>query len=1023
MSRWPAVTLLVLLLAALAVACRREEAPPPPPPPVVETPPAPPPVDPLDVALAKADIGEHRAALAALEGLLPTRSDDTSLWAALEREALAAGTAGDLLDRLSVSEAVGGQRALHFALRASLALNAGRPDAALAAAAALETEDPGAAAALRARAARAGAPLDASTLDPSRPADALVLAATAADPRRQREALVAARSVPGWRAALLRGELDLALSDLASVERETGIALADPDPRARLGALLLRLSAAEGPADVSAAAVEAATAAAAQHAGEQAAELLQRAVVADLIRSTPDPALRAARDLIAGRPPGDDPVTARFEASLAEAALAAGEAEEALEASTRALAGEMREGPRREAAWSRARAAYRLCSAPDLEEAARTLPEAEAAVVWGLVAVCEGDLATARPALKAASLPPPAAVDVAQARALAWIGQAQAVEAARQAVGLADAWGPLAARIEARLALERHARLAGQTATAASALADLERIAPTDAVRIEIYARRMCLGVPAVLPPPGPDEPPQATAWRAFAEAPPPEAGEPPAVAAWAVGRRALAAGDWITAARMIRAAMVSLPVARQGRWAPPLALDGADGPSFETDLRAALPGMGQGAEDLVLALHEWSRYRQGVRIGDRVGDDFTRGMEDARATAFRAAWTREQARSLQWLAGTGPFPREQRGQTAQALAEGGRCDRPMGTPPAVVSVRGRFPEAAVLSLHLGDQAGELLVLTADVARVVPVPDPARVRRLVAGWRAALEAGRATGQRTEAAAGDALRAATLDLAGEALSGLPHLVLAVDPDLLLFPWSTLPEQFEGRRFLADIRTVETVLRLGQTIPPGAPPSEGYKPDFYGSGAEPEETIVPPDEAEAEEAAVAGFSGSEIAYVTLPFRRGYAVAREGTDATAADYRATAGGARFVHLAGLGAAPDGGFAWATSRVPLPVLRCTPLHAQLVTLTRPVDPLQQVARARALQDAGARSVLLTLWEVPQPLRSRLLTAMYDALAQDRPPARALAEARSALRSEAAFAADLEDPSSWGAFLILGVP
>jgi len=149
----------------------------------------------------------------------------------------------------------------------------------------------------------------------------------------------------------------------------------------------------------------------------------------------------------------------------------------------------------------------------------------------------------------------------------------------------------------------------------------------------------------------------------------------------------------------------------------------------------------------------------------------------------------------------------------------------------------------------------------------------------------------------------------------------------------------------------------------------------------------------------------------------------VMREGAEATASDYLAQVGGARFVHLAGLGVAPDGGLAWARSRVPLPILHCTPLRAQLVTLSGPADPLQQVARARALLDAGARGVLVALWDVRQPLKSRYLNAVYDSLTQDRPPVRALLEARNVLATEAAYAEGIEDPSTWGAFLLLGVP
>ena len=70
------------------------------------------------------------------------------------------------------------------------------------------------------------------------------------------------------------------------------------------------------------------------------------------------------------------------------------------------------------------------------------------------------------------------------------------------------------------------------------------------------------------------------------------------------------------------------------------------------------------------------------------------------------------------------------------------------------------------------------------------------------------------------------------------------------------------------------------------------------------------------------------------------------------------------------------------------------------------------------ALAAAGARSVLMSLWEVPDASTAVLMEAFYRALwERGRSPAAALREAQAAVRSDARYAA----PVHWAAWTLAG--
>ncbi len=992
----------------------------------------------FELALQLGDQGRHEEALGALEPLLAERPEDGQLWIALERSAIAAGKAGELLDRLSVTEAIGGQEAWHHALRATLALAAERPMDAIDAANALRGVDAGASAAFRIQAARLGATLPLKEMEADKPEDALVLAALGTREIQRQEALDTSAALQGWRAGFERARVALELDDRERALKELDAVAAAEDSRAKLCAARLRLENTEEDSEVASIATRAAAAAAEAQDGTSAAGFLKIAVDAELRQGRILEALELARSFLAKR--GEDeqgPVLAALAVQVAEAALAAGEAEEALGLATRAMAGEGLDELLLDGARSRARAAWLLCDVEALDEAAAALPQDQAGVVVGLKAQCEGDAAKARQALLPAGLPAAFAFDVSLARGLAWIEQPQAVAAAQRALELAEELGRPVARLQAGLALERHARLASDPQHAEAALQLLAEGAPSPALQMELFARRLAQGGTALqAPPAAADEPDLLASWRGFGPGGAltgGDAGEGDAsgIAAWAQARAALQAGNTARARVALRRAMGSLPSARQGRWAPLLALDGGDGLSVEPDMAQVADMVGRGGEEVAIALHEWAHYLDYRRLLAFHGGEFLQALEDEPARAFRAAHAAESAHSLLWLAGSGPFPAEQREALAKSYPTD-PCHQGMQAPPTIDDIRLRYGNTAIFSIRLGYDKGEVLLITPTTARRFPIPVASKLRKDAEAYLTALGRGKAfTGKASNPRPGDRFRKAVLDPGVSDLVGIARYLVVADPELLRLPWYALPEQVEGRRYLADIRTVSAGFYLGGITPDKDAPVAGFQPDFYGVSRE----VLPDyDEMDAEAIAdadevtqtmiAAGLKNpGELASISRLFGGGFSVISRDSKATGEAFRTNSAHARYVHLVGLETAPGAGLPWVDGHSLQPAIGCTPLDAQLVVISTSPDPELQMLRAQAFMDAGAKNVLVAVWNPPQAVRSRYLTAVYDALNRDRAPGRALAEARESLLNDMSRGGDQTDPSYWGAYLLFGAP
>lgn len=732
----------------------------PEPPPVVApaAPAAPePPLEPVERGWKALGRGDAAAALTEAEAAVAATPADDRAWDLLEIAALRGGQPGAALDRLAADAPVGGRADRHHALRATLALAAGRPADALAAARALASVAPGDAAALAAEALLAGAapPADADPLWTS-------LAGVVRDPAAAWDPNVDALN--GDRAVLLRARALAARGQGAEASRLLGTLAPTTLPMKLVVATARQVGAADRAAAWTAAA---AVAEEARRAGDPVgAALLLDAAAGNALGAWQGDALLAAATEArkAAAEAGHAEAAARFAAVAAQAAVRTGQPAPAVEAASVAAAH----------AATKARGQWWLAMGHALR--------GDAAAVDAAATGMDGDhLQAARDVARALrgegpELPSAGLVGTDAALQLlvsaGWLREpaaayAAALPHAADAPDL-DAW----------------ARLVGTRGPLV-----LPEGAPAG-LRAENAARGAA--VPDAATVVGASGHPLAPGWAALLAGQEPAADAP--LAPLGRARRAIAAGDADAAARELAAVSALVPAWRSGPLAPALALDG---PALD-DLAADFAAAARLADPAPVAAVRHAWYHQ-ASTDARLWSFGVPALRAARPELVQAVWdasARYRYGCLAWAMGGAPFPADAQAALAAAEKAVELVPRPR---PTVAELQELAPNAGIVSFAPAGEGWEALVVTEAGAWVHPVP--ARAAADLAAYVDGLRRGDG-----RVAAGDRARGTLVDPLMSHLTGVGEYRLVGPAPLSLAPVEAMPEQADGLRYLSAIRKV-------------------------------------------------------------------------------------------------------------------------------------------------------------------------------------------------------------------------
>ncbi|MDG1480977.1 MAG: CHAT domain-containing protein [Myxococcota bacterium] len=962
--------------------------------------------------------GQHAEAISEAETLLAEKPEDDGLWRILTREALA-GDPRAVYDRLDSSRPIGGRTGPHHSLRAELALALGLFDEALSAAQAAESD------ALIARALKAGAVLDESA-EGSAPALAVLITADKVDA----DTAAAAAKVSGWQAAVLRGDHAKDRGDLAGALSEYKAAAATADPRGVLAASLSRAALAqaggEGAPSHEAAIGWLKTAAeAAISDGDGAGLAAAMSAALRLYQAS----LRPAEGLKAVSVLHQSVVDTYGNASsslsgivLARAQLSVGMLAEAHQSASaaRSLLGDRAEASA--AAWIEGLAAYQLGRTEGVSAAAAVSTGARKQALEALALLSSGlPASTAHPfPTTGLSDHDMAYVGVEAARA----DVVGAIEHLRRAVDAADATGDVTLQVYTRLAYELAARQAGHP-DAASTRSQLLKLFPQvpTGLAAEVAVRAILDGEQATIS--GEEGP--LKAWTALAAGAPVSGDVAGAggLVEWAKGR----AGGGASA---YNAALADLPVHRQGALSLMSALDGSQG----VGLRADLDALANEPTDIdaAMACHELGHLVDTYQDEASLGRDFTVGVPEAEREALLTAVSRARAELLYFQLGA-PWPTEAVAAVAAAEAAAATASPAFKRllPREGTSVSAlRERQAGTSFLSYLDVNGSMhgVVVTPDGGAQRNVGQTARLYQAADDHFAALKASAMVDGLAEHISGNLLREALVDSFAQDLSGFGRYQVIAPTELLTFSFTTFPEQASGLRWLADIRTIAQAPNL-KTLSLPEVSVELYVPDFLGIGVPVEpvpevksepgddgavETVENPDKPQLE-------TPSDLTLASRHFGSEFRVMLTGEEVTAEKYREHAVSARFLYLSDIDASTDGGFNIVGETLSLSEIRSILIPGKVVFISATAEPTLQVNRARAFLDAGAQAVVVVNWEIPESSMRRFVDGFYEALNRDRPVARALGDARSALLRDAMMGEEARDPALWGSIVLYGVP
>ena len=1010
----------LLFAVGLVVGCE-EEAPPPPPPPVV---------------VEKADTGEAEEEAAPEEPAKPERTPaqaahDLILAGKFEAASKAASALTDtaLSARLQRVAALAGGPAPASAtpvFSARLAIKAGNPQAAFDALFPTLGEALGDEAAVVAHAVAAGAVVPEDAQLP-RPVSSLAQWLNSPDARSARVHASQAGLINGSVADVLRADKAIAWGDAAAIGLANERFAQSTDPQLKLRGLLGTLDAVQAGTvkgqskeAIAAMAMEANTLAQAEGTLQQATAALTHAVNASKQLNDFAGALTLAQAHLETAAAADIDGSMAH-AYAADASLLVGDPANAIVHAEAAMASDAEAGKsaHSSAAWTAGVAAWQLGRAEALESSAATCTGPQKDALKALVAVHRGDVETARLQFPPSGLSGQHAAQV--------FGVAATIDAANagawydKAIQGADASGIDALRVTTRLEKESWLRTFDRRG-AAKLRQVTARISSSPSLKGELAVRSVLGAMGSTI---DGDAGPASGVWQALTTTSMPQKIEGDTwlgLLQWARGRAAAASGRLEGHDGHFPAALSNLPLHRKGRLALGTVVDGSEGVDLETDVRLLSAIGGETATGLALSAHDIGHRQRVASLDIGLGRDQLYGVPAEDKEALLGAIATARAAVQAWQIGSGEFPTAALEAVAAAEAKAAEGSEAFAS---LLPIKGAtanellsdLRRGAVISYRVAHGNVQAVALSREGNGIKDLGSSREIFKLAADYQRAMSNSAPDAKvKTDHSSGHFLRTKLIDPFVGELTGVGKYAVVGPPELTSYPFTTLPEQAEGLRWLADIRQMASVPTVGSLVRPLREVTpDTFKLDFLAFGGE--------EKAPNENELTDFETPNELKVSGRYFQSGIDEVLTGPDALVSVWREKAAGARYIHLAELTPAMNAGFQLADGPLTLDEIRNTELHADMVVITARGTANQQQQRARAFLDAGAEWVLVTNWALPDRFRVRYLGNIYDSMNQERPPIRALSEGRNRMINDGMTSVNMDDPAIWGVFTLFGKP
>jgi hypothetical protein len=247
-------------------------------------------------------------------------------------------------------------------------------------------------------------------------------------------------------------------------------------------------------------------------------------------------------------------------------------------------------------------------------------------------------------------------------------------------------------------------------------------------------------------------------------------------------------------------------------------------------------------------------------------------------------------------------------------------------------------------------------------------------------------------------------------------------MAIGPEFLYQnSYMTLPEQQDGLLFLARNRTV-TYLPSLYEINKSASEFGSFESDIVG--------FARPLKADVDIVADPLMSRTgQPAIVELSrvhFRPDSRMLFTDDKVTQQRYVKNSFSSRFLFVSGLESSKNGGWIFDDQELTISEIQSRKMVVQTVFLSFDPDFESQMRRVRAYMNAGARTVVMSVWRIPQAELRVYLDGIFEALTRDEPLTAALKQGRKqVLKQRLRDEGDSlkPNPSIWGSFIVFGQP